>query len=159
MPPTGEPRLQVTNSGEPVPSTEIAAAVWRGPFSLGDDLIDCAMFRTAYDDLRLREIFAKVCHGALYFSRCVHYPPSGENPDQWRRRWPRSSPTSPATASRRSTDPQMPSERRKACGRCGPEAGNGCTSLRLRTRTDGTRTPTAWQNEKQFQSVTHKGFL
>ncbi|MFD9290265.1 DUF6193 family natural product biosynthesis protein [Streptomyces sp. NPDC060030] len=54
--------------------TEIVAAAWRGLFSLGDDLIDSAMLHAAYAEPRLRELFPKVSHGALRFSRCTRYP-------------------------------------------------------------------------------------
>ncbi|MFB6664253.1 DUF6193 family natural product biosynthesis protein [Streptomyces parvus] len=55
-------------------TAEIVAAEWSGLFNLGDDLIDSAMLRAAYAEPRLRELSPKVSHGALYFSRCIHYP-------------------------------------------------------------------------------------
>ncbi|MFC9943088.1 DUF6193 family natural product biosynthesis protein [Streptomyces pratensis] len=64
----------MTKNEHPTRSAEIVAAEWSDLFNLGDDLIDSAMLRAAYAEPRLRELFPKVSHGALYFSRCIHYP-------------------------------------------------------------------------------------
>ncbi|MCT6775278.1 DUF6193 family natural product biosynthesis protein [Streptomyces sp. CS7] len=57
-----------------VQPAEIVAADWKTILDFEDDLIHSAMPRAAYAHPRLRELFPTVSHGALYFSRCIHYP-------------------------------------------------------------------------------------
>ncbi|MFD5873113.1 DUF6193 family natural product biosynthesis protein [Streptomyces sp. NPDC060322] len=64
----------MTTTEDSVQSAKVVAAAWTGLLKLGDSLIDSAMLRAAYAEPRLRELFPKVSHGALYFSRCIQYP-------------------------------------------------------------------------------------
>lgn len=61
-------------SDESSAAADLVAAEWRFYTEEAQDLVDPGMARAAYAQPRLRELFPRVSHGVMYFSRCTGLP-------------------------------------------------------------------------------------
>ncbi|MCX4819180.1 DUF6193 family natural product biosynthesis protein [Streptomyces sp. NBC_01142] len=68
------------DDGSSTSAADIVAAEWRYFLEEAEDLINPAMVRAAYAQPRLRELYPRVSHGALYLSRCTELPSSQDVP-------------------------------------------------------------------------------